>query len=81
MPPSPSVSLLTTPLNILYGETGTLVLSLKEQAATGFSPWLELLVPAPSQHLAFGAASWAGGSINANVFSFAGPEPSGPYTL
>ncbi|WP_341901311.1 hypothetical protein [Synechococcus sp. UW140] len=81
MAPLPSVSLLTTPLNILYGETGTLVLSLKEQAATGFSPWLELLVPAPSQHLAFGAASWAGGSLNANVLSFAGPEPSGPYTL
>lgn len=81
MPPSPSVSLLTTPLNILYGETGTLVIGLKEQAATGFSPWLELLVPAPSQHLAFGAASWAGGIINANVLTFSGPEPNGPFIL
>jgi len=39
------------------------------------------LVPAPNQHLQFGSASWAGGSLSAQVLSFTGPDPSGPYTL
>ena len=81
MAPSPVVSIRSTPLNILYGESGNLDLSFDEQTTTGYGPWLELLVPAPNQHLQFGSASWAGGSLSAQVLSFTGPDPSGPYTL
>ena len=79
--PSPVVAFRSTPLNILYGESGYLDLSFDEQVGTGYGPWLELLVPAPNQHLQFGSASWAGGSLSAQVLSFTGPDPSGPYTL
>ncbi len=79
--PSPVVSIRSTPLNILYGESGNLDLSFDEQTTTGYGPWLQLLVPAPSDHLQFGAASWAGGSLSAQALSFSGPNASGLYTL
>ena len=79
--PSPAVSIGATPLNILYGESGVLVLSFDEQTTVGYGPWLQLLLPAPSNHLQFGAASWAGGSLSAQTLNFSGPNPAGLYTL
>ncbi|NBQ22437.1 MAG: hypothetical protein EBU30_12530, partial [Synechococcaceae bacterium WB6_3B_236] len=58
-----------------------MVLSFDEQTTVGYGPWLQLLLPAPSNHLQFGAASWAGGSLSAQTLNFSGPNAAGLYTL
>lgn len=57
------------------------MLSFDEQTTVGYGPWLQLLLPAPSNHLQFGAASWAGGSLSAQTLNFSGPNAAGLYTL
>ena len=79
--PSPVIGLVPDALTLLYGDTGSLRLSFAETAGTGFQPWLELQVTAPSDHLSFGAASWAGLPLTTKSYTFSRSGTSGPYTL
>ncbi|NDG74139.1 MAG: isopeptide-forming domain-containing fimbrial protein [Synechococcaceae bacterium WB8_1B_136] len=79
--PSPVIGLGPDALTLLYGDTGSLRLSFAETAGTGFKPWLELQVAAPSDHLSFGAASWAGLPLTSKTYTFSRSGSSGPYTL
>ncbi|MCP9908228.1 isopeptide-forming domain-containing fimbrial protein, partial [Cyanobium sp. BA5m-21] len=81
MAPSPVIGLSPAPLSLLYGDTGSLRLTFDETAATGFSPWLELQVTAPSNNLSFGTASWAGLTLTTQTYTFTRSGTSGPYTL
>ena len=79
--PSPVIGLVPDALTLLYGDTGSLRLSFAETDGTGFQPWLELQVTAPSDHLSFGAASWAGLPLTTKSYTFSRSGTSGPYTL
>ena len=79
--PSPVIGLSPAPLSLLYGDTGSLRLTFDETAATGFSPWLELQVTAPSDSLSFGTPSWAGLTLTTQTYTFTRSGTSGPYTL
>gem|GEM_PF-670163 len=79
--PSPIVALAPSSLDLLYGGAGNLQLSFDETSGTGFQPWLELQVTAPSSHLSFGAASWAGFPLTTKTHTFTRAGTSGDYTL
>ncbi len=79
--PSPVIGLGPSTLNLLYGDTGNLQLTFDETASTGYKPWLELQVTAPSDNLSFGTASWAGLPLTTQTYSFTRSGASGPYTL
>ena len=79
--PSPIVALGPSSLDLLYGTIGNLQLTFDESSGTGFQPWLELQVTAPSSHLSFGAASWAALPITTKTYTFTRTGTSGPYTL
>ncbi len=79
--PSPIVALGPSSLDLLYGTSGNLQLTFDESSGTGFQPWLELQVAAPSSHLSFGAASWALLPIATKTYTFTRSGTSGPYTL
>ncbi len=79
--PSPVIGLAPSSLGVLYGETGSLRLTFDETAGTGYSPWLEVQVTAPSDHLSFGAASWAGLALTTQTYTFTRVGTSGPFTL
>ncbi|MCP9823492.1 VCBS domain-containing protein [Cyanobium sp. L1E-Cus] len=81
MAPSPTVALGPSSLDLLYGNSGNLQLTFDESSGTGFQPWLELQVAAPSNHLSFGAASWALLPIATKTYTFTRSGTSGPYTL
>jgi fimbrial isopeptide formation D2 family protein/uncharacterized repeat protein (TIGR01451 family) len=81
MAPSPTVALGPSSLDLLYGTSGNLQLTFDESSGTGFQPWLELQVAAPSSHLSFGAASWASIPIATKSYTFTRSGTSGPYTL
>ncbi|MCF8141206.1 MAG: VCBS domain-containing protein [Cyanobium usitatum Tobar12.5m-G36] len=79
--PSPIVALGPSSLDLLYGTSGNLQLTFDESSGTGFQPWLELQVTAPSSHLSFGAASWAGFPLTTKTHTFTRAGTSGDYTL
>ena len=79
--PSPIVALGPSSLDLLYGTSGNLQLTFDESSGTGFQPWLELQVAAPSSHLSFGAASWASLPIATKTYTFTRSGTSVPYTL
>ncbi|MCX5926949.1 MAG: isopeptide-forming domain-containing fimbrial protein, partial [Cyanobium sp. LacPavin_0920_WC12_MAG_63_22] len=79
--PSPIVALGPSSLDLLYGTSGNLQLTFDESSGTGFQPWLELQVAAPSSHLSFGAASWALLPIATKTYTFTRSGTSVPYTL
>ena len=79
--PSPVVALGPSSLDLLYGGAGNLQLTFDETSGTGFQPWLELQVTAPSSHLSFGAASWAGFPLTTKTHTFTRAGTSGDYTL
>ena len=81
MAPTPTVALGPSSLDLLYGNSGNLQLTFDESSGTGFQPWLELQVTAPSSHLSFGAASWALLPIATKTYTFTRSGTSGPYTL
>ncbi len=79
--PSPVIGLSPSTLNVLYGDTGNLQLTFNESVATGYEPWLELQVTAPSDNLSFGTASWAGLALTTETYTFTRSGSSGPFTL
>lgn len=79
--PSPVIGLAPASLGVLYGDSGSLRLTFDETAGTGFSPWLELQVTAPSDNLSFGTASWAGLALTTKTYTFTRTGTSGPFSL
>ncbi|MCP9786370.1 VCBS domain-containing protein, partial [Cyanobium sp. N5-Cardenillas] len=79
--PSPVIGLSPSTLNVLYGDAGNLQLTFNELVATGYRPWLELQVTAPSDNLSFGTASWAGLALTTETYTFTRSGSSGPFTL
>ena len=79
--PSPVIGLSPSTLNVLYGDTGNLQLTFNESVATGYEPWLELQVTAPSDNLSFSTANWAGLALTTETYTFTRSGSSGPFTL
>ena len=88
MAPSPRITLRdalstsgTKKVDILYGSQGQFILSFEETQGTGFGPWVELRLQAPSDHVNVQKATWAGQSLQQESYKFTYNQQLQKYEL